>query len=92
MYLKFVECAFELIMTGYSKLFFFSKIGTTIYGASMFMNEDVCVNPFGVDIREFRVMMVSQPLDYSNFKKSDAKQVKKSSPSFTTVPSLEYSE
>ena len=44
------------------------------------MNEDVCVKPFGVDIREFSVMIVSQPLDSSNFKKSEAKHVKKSSP------------
>ena len=75
MYLKFVEWAFELIITGSSKLFFLSKIGTTISGASMFMNEDVWVNPFGVDIKEFNVMIVSHPLDSSNFKKSDAKQV-----------------
>ena len=75
MYLKFVECAFELIITGYSKLFFFSKIGTTISGASIFMNEEVCVKPFGVDINEFNVIIVSHPLDSSNFKKSDAKHV-----------------
>jgi hypothetical protein len=83
MYRKLVECAFELIITGYSKLFFFSKIGTTISGASMFINDDVWVNPFGVDIKEFNVIIVSHPLDSSNFKKSDAKQVKKSSPSTT---------
>ena len=47
----------------------------------MLMKEDVWVNPFGVDMSEFRVIIVSQPLDSSNFKKSEAKQVKKSSPS-----------
>lgn len=46
----------------------------------MFINEDVCVNPFGVDISEFKVIMVSHPLDSSSFKKSEAKHVKKSSP------------
>jgi hypothetical protein len=46
----------------------------------MLIKEDVCVNPFGVVIKEFKVMIVSHPLDYNNFKKSDAKQVKKSSP------------
>jgi hypothetical protein len=49
----------------------------------MFINDDVWVNPFGVDIKEFKVIIVSHPLDSSNFKKSDAKQVKKSSPSTT---------
>lgn len=67
-------------MTGYSKLFFFNKMGTIISGASMLMNEDVWVNPFGVDIKEFKVIMLSQPLDYKSFKKSEAKQVKKSAP------------
>jgi len=46
----------------------------------MFINEDVCVNPFGVDISEFKVIMVSHPLDSNSFKKSEAKHVKKSSP------------
>ena len=46
----------------------------------MFINEDVCVNPLGVDISEFKVIMVSHPLDSSSFKKSEAKHVKKSSP------------
>lgn len=55
-------------------------MGTTISGASMLMNDELCVKPLGVDINEFRVIIVSQPLDSSNFKKSDAKQVKKSSP------------
>lgn len=41
----------------------------------MLMNEDVCVKPFGVDISEFKVMMVSHPLDSSSFMKSDAKHV-----------------
>lgn len=63
------------MIMGYSKFFFLRRIGTTIYGASMFMKEDVCVNPFGVDISEFKVIMVSHPLDSSNFKKSDAKHV-----------------
>jgi hypothetical protein len=80
------------MITGSSNPFFLSRIGTTIYGASMLINEDVCVKPFGVDMREFSVMMVSQPLDSSSFKKSEAKHVKKSFPSTTLVPSFEYSE
>lgn len=57
----------------------------------MFIKE-LCVNPFGVDIREFSVMILSHPLDYNSFKKSEAKQVKKSSPSLTIVPYFEYYE
>ena len=41
----------------------------------MFMKDDDCANPFGVDIREFRVIIVSQPLDSKSFIKSEAKHV-----------------
>lgn len=65
----------ELTMTGSSKLFFFKRIGTTNYGASMFIKEEVWANPLGVDIKEFNVIIVSQPLDSNSFIKSEAKQV-----------------
>jgi hypothetical protein len=46
----------------------------------MFIKDEVCVNPFGVDINEFSVIIVSHPLDSRSLRKSDAKHVKKSSP------------
>jgi hypothetical protein len=41
----------------------------------MFINDDVWVNPFGVDIRELSVIIVSHPLDYKSLRISDAKHV-----------------